>query len=102
VDVRLIKQADLLVEGLEPGSRRILSTTFAGFPCALALSAKTSFSRRITSALSPDGSTACGLEAATCIAILRPIWASSSVLPLDSSATRTPILPSPSPTELCM
>ena len=55
VDVGLIEQADLLVEGLEARTRRSSRSSLAGLPCALNLSASTSFSRVTTAGSRPDG-----------------------------------------------
>src|SRR5215469_11319757 len=56
----------------------ILAMTPSGLPCALNFSASTSRSRDTTEGSRPDGSSACGLAAATCMANLRPSCASSS------------------------
>jgi len=107
---------------LRPGGVLVLSTPYHGYwkNLALALTDKfdahwhplrdfghvkffsrsTFFSRSSTAGSTPAGSSAMGEAAATCMAILRPRSATAAFDPVDSSATMTPILPSPSPIAL--
>ena len=95
VDEWLIEQADLLVEGLEPRTRRSSRPRWPACPARLCRQARPSRARWSRGSR-PDGSMACGLadghmhrDHAGRSAL------SSSVLPADSSATITPMRAEP-------